>query len=183
MHPCTYMYSCNSCTYQPYRKPDNHPVYINKNSDHPKTILLELPKSISKILSDLSSNKDIFQRAKPIYFEAFKESVFNEPKRNTGDNASKIQRKRKIIWLNTPFSLSVKTNIGRTFLKLLKQHFRKSNRLYKIFNMSTVKVSYSCMSKISSIISSHSKRLLRPRTTEYGCNCERKLPVTKLFQT
>ena len=53
---------------------DNHPVYINKNS-----VLRELPKSISKRLSDLSSNKDIFQKATPIYFEALEKSGFNEP--------------------------------------------------------------------------------------------------------
>ena len=59
-------------TYEPYRKPDNHPVDINKNSNHPKTILRELPISISKRLSDLSSNKEIFQKAAPLYFEALK---------------------------------------------------------------------------------------------------------------
>ena len=47
-------------TYEPYRKPDNHPAYINKNSNHPKTILRKLPKSISKGLSDLSSRKRDF---------------------------------------------------------------------------------------------------------------------------
>ena len=166
-------------TYEQYRKQDNHPVYIIHqpiNSNYPKTILRELPKSISKRLSDLSSNKEIFQKATPIYFEALKKSGFNEPlvfipKTNTSDNISKKQRKRKIIWFNPPFSLRIKTNIGRTFLKLLKQHFPKSNRLHKIFNKNTVKVSYSCMSNLSSIISSHNKRLLRPRITEYDCNC------------
>ena len=37
-------------TYEPYRKPNNHLVCINKNSDHPKTILRELP------------NKEFFKR-------------------------------------------------------------------------------------------------------------------------
>ena len=105
-----------------------------------------------------------------------KKSGFNEPlvfilKTNTSDNISKKQRKRKIIWFKSPFSLSVKTNIGRAFLKLLKQHFPKSNRLHKIFNKNTAKVTYSCMSNLSSIISLHNKRILRPRITEYGCNC------------
>ena len=164
-------------TYEPYRKPDKHPVYINKSSNHPQTILRKLPTSISKRLSDLSSNKEIFQKSAPVYFEALKKSGFNEPlvfipATNASENTSKRQRKRKIIWFSSPFSLSVKTNIGRTFLKLLKQHFPKSNRLHKTFDKSTVKVSYSCMSNMSSIISSHNKRLLRPRTTEYGCNCQ-----------
>ena len=164
----------NTC--KPYRKPENHPVYINKNFNHPKIILRELSKSVSKRLSDMSSKKEIFQKATPIYFEALKKSGFNEslvfiPETNTSDNISKKQRKRKIIWFNRPFSLSVKTNIGRTFLKLLTQNFPKSNVLHNIFNNNKVKVSYSCMSNLSSIISSHNKILLRPRITEYGCNC------------
>ena len=30
-------------TYEPYRKPGNYPVNINKKFNHPKTILRELP--------------------------------------------------------------------------------------------------------------------------------------------
>ena len=159
-------------TDESYRKQDNHPVYIFKNSNHPKTILSELPKSKSKWQSDLSSNQEIFQKATAIYSEASKKSGFTEPlvfipKINT----SKKQRKRKIYWFNRPFSVIVKTKIGRTFLKLLKQYFPKPNRLHKIFNKNTVKVSYSCMSNMSSIILSHNKRLLWPRNIEHGCNC------------
>ena len=33
--------------YQPYRKPNNKPVYIHKQSNHPLNILKELPKSIN----------------------------------------------------------------------------------------------------------------------------------------
>ena len=31
-------------TYRPYRKADNMPVYINRNSNHPPTIIKEIPK-------------------------------------------------------------------------------------------------------------------------------------------
>ena len=146
------------------RKQDNHLVYIFENSNHPKTILSELPKSKSKLLSELSSNKEIFQKATAIYSEASKNSAFKESlvfiaKPNTSDNTSKKQRKRKIIWFNHLFSVIVKTKIGRTFMKLLKQHIPKPYRLHKIFNKNTVKVSYSCMSNMSSIILSHNKRL------------------------
>ena len=41
----------------PYRKPDNPPVYINSCSNSLPTVIKQLPKSISKRLSDLSSNK------------------------------------------------------------------------------------------------------------------------------
>ena len=59
-------------TYKPYREPYTYPVYINKNSNHPETILRVLPKAISKRLSDLSFNKEIFQKATQIYFQALK---------------------------------------------------------------------------------------------------------------
>ena len=117
-----------------------------------------------------------YQKATAIYSEASKKSAFKEslvfiPKTNTSDNTSKKQRKRKIIWFNHLFSVNVKTKIGRTFLKLLKQHIPKPYRLHKIFNKNKVKVSYSCMSNMSSIILSHNKRLSWPRNIEHGCNC------------
>ena len=52
------------------------------------------------------------------------------------------QRKRKIIWHNPPYSANIKTNIGKTFLNLIKnKHFPKTNKLQKIFNRNTVKIS------------------------------------------
>ena len=35
-------------TYWRYRKPDNMPVYINRKSNHPPTIIKEMPKTIAK---------------------------------------------------------------------------------------------------------------------------------------
>ena len=39
-------------TYLPYRKPDNPTVYINNCSNHPPIVIKQLPKSISKRLSE-----------------------------------------------------------------------------------------------------------------------------------
>ena len=38
-------------SHQPSRKPNNNPIYIDINSNHPPQILKKLPKSISKRLS------------------------------------------------------------------------------------------------------------------------------------
>lgn len=101
----------------------------------------------------------------------FNEILVFTPKKNASEDTSKKQPKCKIIWYNPSFSLSVITNIGRSFLKLLKQQFPKSIRLHKIFNENSVKVSYSGMINMLPISSSHNKRLLRPRTINYGCSC------------
>ena len=45
----------NDGSYRPYKKPNEETNYIHVNSDHPPSILKQLPKSIEKRLSSLSS--------------------------------------------------------------------------------------------------------------------------------
>ena len=55
-------------------KPDNHLVYIHKDSNHSKAIMRELPKSIIKRLTKLLSIKEIFKNTTPIYFEVLQKN-------------------------------------------------------------------------------------------------------------
>ena len=176
-------------TYESYRNLDNQPVY-NVNWTHSPTTIRELPKSIGKRLSELSCNKETFEKAIPPYTDALKKSGFKEnlvytPKTTTNNILDKKQRKRKNIWFDPPYSVNVKTNIGKIFLSLLKKHFLKKNKLHKIFNKNNIKISYSCMSNISSIIEGHNKSLFQPKTTKYGCNCrvENACPLQNRCQT
>ena len=155
-------------------------VYINRKSNHPPTLIKEIPKAIAKRISDISSSEVVFNESIPIYSDAIRKSGFHDnvtfiPK-TTNTKTNKIKTpKRKIIWLNPPYCVSVKTNVGRIFLKLIKKHFPKGDSLNKIFNKNTVKLSFSYMGNISSIISSHNKNILNPvSNTEYGCNCRSK---------
>ena len=68
-------FNLNNGTYQTYRKPDNTPVYINKKSNHPPLLLKQLPKSIVKQISDISSDENIFCNSIPMYSEALKKVV------------------------------------------------------------------------------------------------------------
>ena len=111
-------------TYQPYRKPNSETVYINKHSNHPPNILKELPKAVSKQITDISCNQDIFDAAKSTYEQALRNSGFSEElkyKNKDGEektrNEEKRKRRRKIIWFNPLFSLSVKPILENCFLK------------------------------------------------------------------
>ena len=104
----------------------------------------------------------------------FQEKLSYTSAQNKNDKNGNKQGKRKIKWHNPPYSANIKTNIGKTFLNLIKKHFPKTNKLNKIVNKNTVKISYSCMNNISSIISGHNKNLLNPNVTQYGCNCRIK---------
>ena len=133
----------------PYRKPDNDLIYIHKHSNHPQNIFRDLPKSISKKVTDTSSNEETFNNHIPIYREALKSSAFNNylsyrQSQQISTHNSRIQEKqkkcnRKIIWFNPTFSTNVKMNIGKILFELLHKHFHKMNKLYKIVNRNTEK--------------------------------------------
>ena len=54
-------------TYRPYRKPNDKLLYIHISSNHPSQIIKHLPDSIEERLSNNSSNKQVFNSAKPEY--------------------------------------------------------------------------------------------------------------------
>ena len=91
---------------------------------------------------------------------------------------SRRNRQRNVIWFNPPFSKNVKTNIARSFLHLVDTHFPASHKLHKIFNRNTVKVSYSCMNNVRSIITNHNTRIIRNSQTQVtsadNCNWRNK---------
>ena len=86
-------------------------------------------------------------------------------------------RQRNIIWYNPPFSKSVKTNICRTFLKLISRHFPRHHKYHSLSNKNNVKVSYSCMDNMQSIINKHNKKVTSTDTkpnAQDQCNCRDK---------
>ena len=63
-----------------------------------------------------------------MYKEALTKSRFNDditytPVTESNNSERKKTRKRKIIWFNPSYSRNVETNIGETFLKLIKNIF------------------------------------------------------------
>ena len=166
--------------YKPYRKPNDDPLYINKHSNHPPSILRQLPTSINKRISTLSSDKQTFEDAAPAYQNALGHSNFNHKLEYTPHETQRPRRNRQrnVIWFNPPFRKNVKTNIARSFLHLVDTHFPAGHKLHKIFNRNTVKVSYSCMNNVRSIITNHNTCIIRKSQTQVtgadNCNCRNK---------
>ena len=101
------------------------------------------------------------------------ELKFNPPKTSNRNESSK--RKRNVIWFNPPYSKTVETNIGKSFLALIDKHFPRGSKFYKIFNRNTVKISYGCMANVGAVISGHNKKVLGESVPleRKGCNCQR----------
>ena len=72
----TYILNDGSC--RPYRKPNDKTHYIHIQSDHPPSITKQLPRSIEKCLSQLSSSKHIFYEATPYYEKHLASCGYNE---------------------------------------------------------------------------------------------------------
>ena len=165
---------------KPYRKPNDNPVYINKSSNHPPSIINHIPKAIGKRISSISSNEQVFDTASPLYNDALNASGFTEKIEYTklDKNRTEKQKKtrsRKVTWFNPPYSKSVKTNIGSKFLKLIDKHFPNRSKLHSIFNRNTIKISYSCMPNIKSKIESHNSKIIKKNKVDDNaskkCNC------------
>ena len=67
------------------------------------------------------------------------------------------------------------TNIAKTFLNLIEKHFPPNYNPHPVFSKNNMKVSYSCMPNMGSIINNHNKKILNNTTTpKNGCNCRKK---------
>ena len=162
-----------SGTFEPFRKEELPPVYVNKKSNHPRSVTGNIPTMIEKRLNSRCSNERIFTKHKTLYETALKRSGYNATLKYNEDQQTKPPKpKRKLFWFNPPFNSQVRTNIGKEFLKILDKNFPKGTKWHKHFNRHTVKLSYSCTRNIASHIASHNQRILKKRNqNERKCNC------------
>ena len=167
--------------YKPYVKPNNAPMYVHSKSNHPPNVIRNIPKGINQRLSEISSSQEIFDRAKMPYQKALNDSGYSYNLHYSPPSTSvKRHRKRNITWFNPPYDISVKTNIGKKFLQLIDRCFPLNHPLRKVCNRNNLKVSYSCMPNVGSIIQGDNKKKLQECIMENEnsssklCNCRKK---------
>ena len=130
----------NTGKFHPYSKPNNTPLYVHNKSNHPPTILCNIPLAINKRLTEISSDEKFFRLASQTYQAALDKSgykhqlKFKHPLNTTATNRNKYNCSRNIIWYNSPYSRNVATNIGKTFLEIIDKEFPLGHTLHKIFN-------------------------------------------------
>ena len=160
--------------YAPYRKNNNEIKYITTESNHPQSIIKQIPKMIGKRITKRSINNEEFAKVASAYNQALKASDKENIKYEPQETAkNKRKRKRKTIWYNPPFCKTVKTRIQKQFINIVKKCFTKETPLYKILNKDTMNLSYSCMPSIGSKINAHNKKILQKQKIQptKSCNC------------
>ena len=137
---------------------------MNISSNHPRSVLKQIPNAVIQRINKLSSGKKIFEENKSRYDYALKDSGFqgrleyltpvdlnSRARNNNGGTRTSLKvgeiinnsshgnrrgknRNRKVVWFNPPFCKLTNINIGRYFLHLLDKHFNRDNSMSRIFN-------------------------------------------------
>ena len=161
-------------TIAPYRKENDTPLYIHKDSNHPPHIAKQVPIAINKRLNNISSNKEIFDNAKHDYEKALRDSNLKSKLKYSEQKKKRRKRTKKDqIWFTPPYCALLKTRLGEEFLSLIDKHFPIASPLSNIFNRHTIKLSYSCSENMATIIQNHNRKVLseKPKREKRLCNC------------
>ena len=174
----------NACSHRPFINPNNNPCYVHTKSNHPPSIIKNIPLAVNKRLSEISSNEEEFNRSKDTYQKALADSGYSHQLKYEApcdDRRPKRQRPRNITWFNPPYDMRVRSNIGRKFLTLIDKCFPTTHVLRQVCNRNTLKLSYSTMPNIQRLISSDNVRKLQSSEAENAeatddrtCNCRRR---------
>ena len=168
-------------SYQPYTKPNSEIKYVHRLSNHPPSILKNIPQSVNDRLCRLSSSKEKFEAATPPYQEALQRSGYDfkleykEEARNVGNQRKRNRtRPRKVTYINPPFSLTVDTNVGKEIINIVKS-FPKNNVLAPIVNTNCIKISYRTLQNMGGDVSRHNSKILKEDSDQAlpapTCNC------------
>ena len=181
----------NTGIYKAYSKPNNIPVYVHAKSNHHPSVIKAIPLGVNKRLNMISANEEVFREKAPMYQEALdkaghKHKLVYEKVDLHSLNKKKKQRKRKIIYFVPPFDRRVKTKIGKQFLQILDRTIPKGHKLYPVLNRHTVKLGYTNMPNLMSMVSHHNSKVAREARLEQNiannqvpiqqqelpCNCD-----------
>ena len=173
--------NCADASYRPFRKENSTTEYVNKNSNHPPHIIKRIPEIIENRLNNISSDASIFDDSKKFYEDCLRNGGYKNVELSYSDTPKlahkpKRNRSRNIMWFNPPWSANVATNIGKRFFQLLEKHFPAGHRYRKFINRNSVKLSYSCMDNLRTIINKKNKSLLQKHSKpeepeDKTCNC------------
>ena len=67
----------SSGEFKVYMKPNDTPLYVHSQSNHPKKVLDNIPLAVNDRLNRISANKNVFDAATPPFQEALIKSGYN----------------------------------------------------------------------------------------------------------
>ena len=153
-------------TFKTFAKEGDTLAYVDSRSNHPPSIIRNLPKGINRMLSDTNSNQALFEASAPPYQAALKAAGYShkltfQPRSDMEEEQGRRKnRKRRITWFNPPFSQNCTTNIPKVFMAIIAECFPPGHILRSSFNSNTVKVSYRTMTNMAQVLAKHNAKVI-----------------------
>ena len=176
-------FDLHTSLFKPYIKPGDKPLYVNAGSNHPPSILKNIPIGVNKRLCEISATKEVFDLAAPLYQAELDRCGYKHQLKFSPPETEKVSRKKnknnnRITWFNPPFSLNVEINFGRIFLQLLDSHFPPGHRLRSVMNRNNIKISYRELPNMGNYMARHNSKILRQASEQQAapppkCNCQK----------
>ena len=128
-------------SYKPYHKPNASLLYVHAQSNHPKSIIKNIPISVNRRLNILSSSEEMFDSVKDEYQEALVKAghthVLKYEKVNLKDlnkKKRKRQRYKHMFYFHPPHEDTVATKIGKRQLEILDRTIPPEHELHPLLN-------------------------------------------------
>ena len=144
-------FNLNSRLYKPYKKSNDHLLYVATSSNQPPQVIKQLPNSINRKLIENSLNKAVFDASKNEYEEVLLKSGYKsnlEFQKEISSEKKNKSRSRNIIWFNPPFnppfynhkkSIKSKTYRNDTTLSSYLWDLREKHSIFPMLTWSVVK--------------------------------------------
>ena len=124
---------------------------------------------------DVQISMNVFNEASHEYQRALNEAGYNHKLKfnpTSHERSRKKQRCRNVTWFNPPFSRNIVSNVGKDFFQLIDKSFPPGHILHPVFNRKTVKLSYSCLPNMRTVIKNKNNKLLKGgHDMPPPCNC------------
>ena len=97
--------------YKPYHKENKIPKYVNVGSNHPRSIIKNIPLGVQERLSMTSSNEEIFNDNIEMYQKALNDAghkhrlTYQDKDINSYNKPKKRSRQKREFYFNAPMSL------------------------------------------------------------------------------
>ena len=117
----------------PYTKPGNTPLYVNKESNHPHSIIENILKSINRGLSEISFDMDSFNKAAPLNQKALDDSGPYSHSHHVQHRLQTPQEGIATETLSRTTPLLARTLllfVGRSFLNIMDEKFPTNDALH-----------------------------------------------------
>ena len=165
-------------SFRPFKKKNDETKYVHAKSSHAPSIIKGIGESVNTRINKLSSSEEIFNQAKGNYQQALKKSehdfkMYYKPKEDKEKVKKKKTRSRRVVYFTPPYSLKIKTQVGKAFFKAIERWFPKGHPLSRYLNKNTLKLSYSTTRNLKKIVAAHNRKVLSAKIHEEmdPCNC------------